>query len=274
MPARMIAPLVALAVLLAGCARPQESEGDPTTTTVPTANGTTTPPTGTRVTGFLIQELNVTPASGDARALREDDAARITYTLVNPATAGGNTDYLVSFILNGEVVDVTTVRLAAGGTRDVERVIEDLRDMPKVTVAVRAGSEHAAVEATVSQWPRTGTRVDLGPLAITANRWLLNTTDGWTDVNVTIERRLDPDGNYSFLRVRGLCADARGNVTTHGEARPNVPEPGMSAMSDVHVPPCPETIYGVEITALDALDQPIGTRILFVERGWRPAGAS
>ena len=272
MRVRMLAPFLVVIVLLAGCARPEESGGN-RTTTVPTTNATTAP-TAPRVAGFLIQDLNVTPASGEARPLREDDQAKITYTLVNPATSGGTTDFLVSFILNGEVTDVSTVRLSPGESKPMTRSIDDLRDGKPVKVAVRAGSESASLEAPVAAWPRTGERVDLGPIFLTVNRWLLNTTDGWTDVNVTIERRPDPDGNYSFLRVRGLCADPLGNVTAHGETRPNVPEPGMSAMSDVHVPPCEDTIYGVEVTARDALDNPFGTRVLFVERGWRPAGSA
>lgn len=276
MRARMIASLVALCVLLAGCARPEESEGNASTTPPTATNGTTTTaPTAPRVGGFLIQDLRLTGAGGaNATELHEDDVAQASYTLVNPATEGGTTDFLVSLIVNGEVLDVTTVRLGPGQTKPVTRVLGDVRDEEGLEVEVRAGSQSASVEATVKAWPRTGERVDLGPIFLTVNRWLLNTTDGWTDVNVTIERRPDPEGNYSFLRVRGLCADAKGNVTAHGETRPNVPEPGFSAMSDLHVPPCEDTIYGVEITARDALDQPFGTRVLFVERGWRPVGAA
>ncbi|HWH09336.1 MAG TPA: hypothetical protein VNX21_09055 [Candidatus Thermoplasmatota archaeon] len=266
--ARTLAPWLLLALLVAGCARPDESgdaranDGNATTTTPPPAGG--------RVAGFRIDGLSIAPAHGEDRPLHEDDAAVIRYTLVNPASEGGPSDFLVSYLLNGEVQDIHTIRLAPGASKDFEFRLDDLRDLKPIKVEVRAGSEKASAEATVAEWPRTRDRVDLGPMAVTVNRWLKNATDGWTDVNVTVERKEGEAGTYSMLRARILCADARGNVTTAGEARPNVPEPGMAAMTDIHLPGCPETLYGVELSAKDAQDRDIYTHILFVERGWRP----
>ena len=270
--ARTLAPWLLVSLLIAGCARPEESgngQADPDTNTTPTGNGN-----GTRVSGFRIDGLSILPAHGENRTLREDDAAIIRYTLVNPATTGGTADYLVSYILNGEVHDIHTLRLAPGESKAFEVRDDDLRDLEPIKVEVRAGNEKATAEATVTEWPRTRDRVDLGPVAVTVNRWLKNETDGWTDVNITAERKDGEVGNYSMLRARILCADARGNVTTAGEARPNVPEPGMSAMSDVHLPGCPETLYGVELSGKDAQGEDVYTRILFVERGWRPPVSS
>lgn len=271
--ARTLAPWLLASLMLAGCARPDESgnarAGDDANVT------TTTPPTqSTRVNGFRIDGLAIEPAHGENRSLHEDDAAVIRYSLVNPATEGGTSDFLVSYLLNGEVQDIHTIRLGPGESKDFEFRDDDLRDLKPIKVEVRAGSERATAEATVAEWPRTRDRVDLGAFHFTVNRWLKNATDGWTDVNVTVDRKGGEVGNYSMLRARILCADASGNVTTAGEARPNVPEPGMSAMTDIHLPGCPETLYGVELTAKDAQDQLLYTRILFVERGWRPPAAA
>lgn len=276
--ARTLAPWLLLALLTAGCASPDES-GNGQTNTPPTNDSgttTTTPPTGGggRVAGFRIDDLSIASADGANRSLREDDHVVIRFTLVNPATGGEPAAYLVSYILNGEVQDIHTLRLAPGERKSFEYRDDDLRDLKPIKVEVRAGDQKATVEASVTEWPRTGDRVDLGPVAVTVNRWLKNATDGWTDVNVTAERKAGDAGNYSMLRARILCADAAGNVTTAGEARPNVPEPGMSAMTDIHLPGCPETLYGVELSARDAEGKDLYARILFVERGWRPPAST
>lgn len=267
--ARTLAPWLLLALVLAGCTgKPQESGNPPTNGT--STNGTTN---GTRAAGFLIQDLAIRPANGENRSLHEDDHAVVRYTLVNPETGGGASDFLVSYLLNGEVQDIHTIRLAPGESKPVEWRMDDLRDLKPIKVEVRAGNQKASAEASVTEWPRTGDRVDLGPVVVTVNRWLKNATDGGTDVNVTAERKDGEAGNYSLLRAHVVCADAKGNVTASGEERPNVPEPGMSAMTDIHLPGCAETLYGVEFTGKDPAGQPIYTRILFVERGWRPPTA-
>lgn len=269
--ARKLAPFLLLSLLAAGCAGQAEETGGGGTTTPPTngAPTTTTPSRGT-ATGFRVDDLRIVPAADANRTLHEDDAARITYTLVNPSTEGGPSTFLVSYMYDGVVEDVTNLRLAPGESKSYERVIDDLRDLTRITVEVRAGSERAKAEADIAKWPRTGERADLGPVVLTVNRWLKNATDGWTDVNVTAERKAEPMGNYSMLRARVLCADTAGKITGHGEARPNVPEPGTSAMTEIHIPGCPETLYGVEFTGRDADDKPLYLRILFVDASWRP----
>lgn len=264
------AAFLLLAPLGAGCiGSPEESTTPPTgTTTTPTP-----PTTNGRVAGFRIEGLAIGPDDGANRTLREDDRARISYTLTNPGTEGSAT-FLVSYIENGEIKDLPHLTLKAGESKRVERTIDDLRGVTRIDVEVRAGNEKATASATVTAWPRTGDRVDLGPVVLTVNRWLKNATDGWTDVNITAERKLAPDGNYSMLRVRILCADAAGKVEAKGEARPNVPEPGTSAMSDVHLPGCDGTLYGVEFSGKDAAEASIYVRILFVESGWRPPTSS
>lgn len=271
--ARKLAPFLLASLLAAGCAGQAEETGDGGVTTPPSGATTTTPPRAGNAAGFRVDDLRIAPVADANRTLHEDDAARISYTLVNPSSEGGASTFLVSYIYNGAVEDVTNLRLEPGASKSYERVIDDLRDLTRITVEVRAGSERGDTQADIAKWPRTGERVDLGPVVLTVNRWLKNATDGWTDVNVTAERKAEPMGNYSMLRARVLCADTAGKVTAHGEARPNVPEPGMSAMTDVHIPGCPETLYGVEFTGRDAEEKPLYVRILFVDAAWRPPAA-
>ena len=270
--ARTLAPWLLIALLTAGCARPDESGNGQTSGNGTNGSATTTPPTGSgaRAAGFRIDDLAIAMEGGANRTLREDDHVVIRFTLVNAATDGAPAAYLVSYLLNGEVQDIHTLRLAPGERKSFEYRDDDLRDLKPIKVEVRAGDQKATAEASVAEWPRTGDRVDLGPVVVTVNRWLKNATDGWTDVNVTAERKMGDEGNYSLLRARVLCADAKGNVTTAGEERPNVPEPGMAAMTDIHLPGCPETLYGVEFGGKGPQGEDIYTRILFVERGWRP----
>lgn len=272
-PARMLAPwaipLLLVAMALAGCAgRPEETNApSPGSTTQVTSS---TPPTSGGVSGFQVIGLRIAPASGADRPLHEDDAARITYTLRN----GGTTteDFLVSYLLNGKVEDLQHVTLPAGGTKDVAWTLPDLHRVRDIRVEVKAGNEKATAEATVSEWPRTGDRVDLGPLALTVNRWLKDQANGGTAVNVTVERRPEPEGNYSLLRVHVLCLAEDGAIAPDGLARPNAPEPGTAAMTDLLLPGCPHMLYGIEVTGEDAATEDIYARILFVERGWTPTG--
>lgn len=264
--------LVAVAFLLplAGCVGGSGEEANPGTgtTTTPSTNGTTTPPTNGGASGFDVVDLQIQPADGRKGTLREDDMILVTWSLRNDG--GARASHFMSLLVNGEVRDVQTVTLEPGGARSFEKRFPPWSGEDDLSVEVRAGARKATTSARIDEWPRTGEPVDIGPAVVTVQRWLKNTTSGGTDVNVTVQRKAAPDGNYSMLRAHALCATQDGNVTTHGEARPEAPDPGDVSMTDIRLPGCPDTIYGVDLTGQDAQGEDIYVRILFVERGWRP----
>jgi hypothetical protein len=254
--------LVALVLASAGCASRGGSESVGTTTSTPPAT-TASPFT---LNGFTIAGPTIRTADG-REALHEDDSAHVKFAVKNERDAP--VSRFVTYIENGEVKDTQTIDLKPGESREFEKTIPSLRDLKTLRVEVRAGDQRANASATIEAWPRTGATVDVGPAKVRVERWLKDPLTNEILVNVTVERKPLPEGDYHLLRAHMLCASAAGNVTAHGEARPEVPEPGNVSMSDIRLPPCPDTIYGIDLTG-DAAGTPFYARVLFVEPGWRP----
>jgi hypothetical protein len=263
MGVRLLLVLSAVVLASAGCARPGPSEST-TTTSAPTV---TTP---LAVNGFTIAGLNITNAD-ETRAPHEDDEIHVKYLVRNDRAE--TFSRFVTYLENGEVVDTQTLRLGPGESRSFDKTLPPLRAAGKLAVEVRAGDQRANASVDVATWPRTGESVDLGPVSVRVERWLQDPDSKELIVNLTVERKALPDGDYHMLRAHALCATATGNVTAEGEARPVVPEPGTTGMMDLRLPGCPDIIYGIDLSGNDAADQPFYWRILFVDSGWAPPQA-
>lgn len=266
----LVASLLAGSVL-AGCAGTGEGGGDesqivpPPTTQQPPAQGGN----GFRMTvgGFEIDGPTILPLDGRNRTLREDDGARIAYTLRAPAE-GKAVSAFVTFALNGQIVDVQTVTLQPGDAKAFEKVLPAVRDLKEVRAEVRSGSAKVSAHSPVDPWPRTGETTAFGNVTVRVERWLKDPADGSTLVNVTIDNK--DDKGIAFLHARILCSDEKGNVTAEGFAEPALPTPGSAGMSDIRLPGCPHTLYGVEFKGKESDQTGVYGRILFVEAGWRP----
>lgn len=278
-------PVLLIAILLlaplSGClgggAGDTPSENTQTTPTSSTPT-TTTPATPTEPTSggqetavFLIEDLRIVPATGDERAeIYEDDRVVARFTVRHPGDTDQAVERFVSYALDRQIVDVVQLRLEPGQSRDFEYPIGAARGRESILVEVRIAPTSARAEVEVQDWPRTRESVDAGNLTVRVNRWLRDELTGDILVNATFT--VPPDAPETRWRVKILCADATGNVTMHGDARPAFAEPGQPAVQDLQLPDCrkndSDTIYGIAV--LRSSEETPGQRILFVEHGWRP----
>jgi hypothetical protein len=233
----------------------------PPTVTTPT---TTTPATGS----FQIAQLAILSGEGTARALYEDDQAIIRYVIAQPAESGRSGTAFVTYILNGQIVDVQQMTLAAGEEKTFERKLADLRDDRALKVEVRAGSAIAKAEASVLAWPRAGEgELVLGPMAIRVPYGLME-MDGRVLVNLSLDHR-GPEQTFRDLRVKMLCLSETGEIReTHNE-RIAGPTLGNSTGVDVFLANCSQGFYGLEFKADDDAGEIMG-RMLLVSTAWRP----
>lgn len=267
--------LVALLALLAapvfaGCAsRPTENTGStpPTSAATSTTQQTQFTP---GAAGFAVDNFTAVPSDGRHRPLHEDDNVTFRYTLRNPASSGAPTSFLVSFLLGREVKDVQTITLAPGANRSFTQPFGSVRGLNAVDAEVRAGDQSARLHVAVTAWPRVGETLDLGPGLLTVNNFVPNATSNGTDVIITFSQRALPQGELHQTRIRMLCADQRGRVSIVDDTLPDVPGPDASVEWTLPFRGCAQTVYGTEVTGLDAKWKEFYSRVLFVPVGWAP----
>lgn len=263
--------LMAAPALLAGCTGPEGAEATQPSQSLPVGEGSGTAFRGPA--GFVVEGLAVTPASGQERPLREDDAALVRYVIKQPADAANASTALVSFLLNGQVEDVQSVTLAPGQSRSFERRVDDVRNHTALKVEVRAGGSVAKAEAAVSAWPRMGEWVAFDDyFRVNVDGRALDETTGETVVRVTVTRGTQP---FQEFRAHLLCLDAQGAVKSQGVSRPELqPQPGAAEVFELRFPSCAEATYGVDFKADVEGGKNVYGRVLFVPKGWKPGDAT
>jgi hypothetical protein len=252
--------LVLAVLLLSGCvSRPQESSGGQAAASPP-------PATANAAKGFAIVGLAAVPADGSARAVREDDNVTLRFSLRNDAAAGaGPASFLVSYLVSGAVRDVETITLAPGASRAFAYPLGILRDVAPVDVEVRAGDQDAKLHLDDAAWPRFGQEHALGPLGLDVASATPTPDGGSLLVNLSVQQQ-----GAAWLGARVLCADASGNVTAMGYASVPLAGPGTTTATNLSLPACPYTLYGVELSGGTGPAPDLYERVLFVPIGWRP----
>lgn len=269
-PRRTLLVLTLLAPgLLAGCT-------DGGSDAEATSPGTTTPPAGggpaARPGSFEIQGPTLRPLDGQDRPLREDDGARVAYTVLLPSTASSSATALVTYLFNGEVEEVQSIQLAPGQSRSFEHTLPAVRNYTELHVEVRAGSASAEASADVSAWPRVSEWLTMGDyFHVMVESWSVDPDTRETVVNAVMKRGVRP---FFEFRSHILCLDEEGGVTSVGSVRPDLqPMPNGVQAFELRLPPCPDETYGVDFKADAEGGQTLYGRVLFVPKGWAP-GAS
>lgn len=258
--------------LLAGCTGGgSDAEAvSPGTTTPPATGGG---PPAARPTSFQIQGPTLRPLDGQDRPLREDDGARVTYTILLPSTAPSSATALVTYLFNGEVEDVESIQLAPGQSKSFERTIPEVRNYTELKIEVRAGSTSAKASGDVSEWPRIGEWLTMADyFHVMVEGWRVDPDTRETVVSAVMKRGVRP---FSEFRSHILCYDEAGKVTSVGSVRPDVqPLPNGVEAFELRLPPCPHETYGVDFKADAEGGVVLYGRALFVPKGWEPPASA
>jgi len=236
--------LTLAALLVAGCS------GKPTESARPSlTNATPTPSTGVPASFTLSGPVLQGPKDRDPGVFFEDDAVNAHYEVGLTGTDSGASTALVSFLVNGQVMDVQTIALHAGETRKFDRALS-LANATALHVEVKMGAARGEANATIHKWPRVGAPLALGAGSLRLDTWTNHTAGIHLEGEVTI-----PEGGR--LNVRLLCLDAK-NVP-----QPSAPqEPTTSGPFTLDFASCPRP-YGLAVSATDAAGATASGRILF-----------
>lgn len=234
--------LTLAALVAAGCAgKPAESGGA-------SSNATTTPSTGVPAAFTLSGPVLQGPPDREGNAYYEDDAVSAHYEVGLTGTDSGSSTAILSFLVNGKVMDVQTISVHAGETRKFDRALS-LANASTLHVEVKMGAARGEANATIHKWPRVGETLSLGAGSLRLATWTNHTAGVHLEGDASV-----PEGGR--LSVRLLCLDAK------GAPQPSAPQEPTPGAFTLNFASCPWP-YGLAVSATDAAGATSAGRILF-----------